>query len=114
MSSLEQAASLDTPSLVVGTVPDFPPQEAGEILARDIAMYFLERKEKGCVLKMCYHPNPRTAFYEIGQRNGWQMLNGAESMIRQGVAQQVLWSELPLGLFDVEVAKKVIHAALKE
>ena len=112
VSSLEQAAQLETPVLVVGSVPDFPPKEPGEIRARAIATHFLERSQKGCVLEMCYHPNPRTEFYEIANNNGWQVVLGTEAMIWQGVAQQILWAELPLSQFNVEEAKKIIRQAL--
>jgi quinate dehydrogenase len=114
VSSLEQAAALETPALVVGTVPDFAPKEPGEVLAREIATHFLARPEKGCVLEMCYHPNPRTAFYGIAAANGWRMVLGTEAMIWQGVAQQVLWAEMPLSEFKVEAAKAVIHKAVRK
>lgn len=112
VSSVEQAAKLETPRLIVGTVPDFPPKEEGEIRARQIATHFLERPEKGAILEMCYHPNPRTEFYEIADKLGWQMVLGTEAMIWQGVAQQILWAELPLEKFNVEEAKQVITKAL--
>src|SRR6478735_5924193 len=41
VSSLEQAKTLETPVLIVGTVPDFAPSTEGEILARDIGIEFL-------------------------------------------------------------------------
>lgn len=113
VSSVEQAASLETPVFVVGTVPDFPPKEPGEIMARSIVNHFLDRPEKGYILEMCYHPKPRTEFYNLGERAGWNMLYGTESMIWQGVAQQVLWSELPLGGFKLESAHKAVADALK-
>lgn len=112
VSSVEQAAKLETPVLIVGTVPDFPPKEEGEIRAREIATHFLERPEKGGVLEMCYHPSPRTEFYEIADKLGWQMVLGTEAMIWQGVAQQILWAELPLEKFNVEEATQVITKAL--
>lgn len=112
VDSVEQARTLEAPVLVVGTVPDFP-QEPGEILAREVTNAFLEKEEKGVVLEMCYHPNIETEFFRLAERNGWRVLSGTEPMIHQGVAQQVLWLEKPLEVFDVEKAKSVIMSRLK-
>ena len=108
VASLEQAADLETPVFVVGTVPDFPPKEPGEILARQITTHFLDRPEKGYILEMCYHPRPRTAFFELGEEADWKIIYSTESMIWQGVAQQILWAEVPLETFRLDEAKRVI------
>jgi quinate dehydrogenase len=110
--SVGQAIELETPALVVGTVPDFPPKEKGEILAREIAEAFLGKAEKGYILEMCYHPKPRTAFFELAEKAGWKVLPGTEAMMYQGIAQQVLWTEIPLEKFPIEQAKRVIREAL--
>lgn len=112
VGSEEQAHELDAPVLVVGTVPDFPPKEKGEILAKNISDVFLNKENKGYVLEMCYHPNPHTAFFDAAERKGWKVLSGTESMIYQGVAQQVLWTNLPLERFCLDEAKSVIEVAL--
>lgn len=114
VSTLEQARGLETPVLVVGTVPDFPPTELGEVLVRGIVTEFLERGEKGYVHEMCYHPNPVTEFYRLSEGNGWRVIPGTESMIHQGVAQQVLWAEKKLEEFPVEVASGVVGVALEK
>ncbi|OTA93987.1 hypothetical protein M434DRAFT_52280, partial [Hypoxylon sp. CO27-5] len=93
VSSVEMAESLEPPVLVVGTVPDFPPRDEGEVVARKIVTSFLSKENKGYVLEMCYHPNPRTEFFEIATWAGWKVLYGTEAMIYQGVAQQALWTE---------------------
>ncbi|KAJ5722020.1 NAD(P)-binding protein [Penicillium malachiteum] len=112
VSSVDQAVALEAPVLVVGTVPDFPPKEEGEILARDIVQTFLDKEEKGHILEMCYHPRPRTMFFELGDRAGWKMLYGTESMIWQGVAQQVLWTELSVEKFNLDEAVRVVTESL--
>ena len=112
VSSLEQAAGLETPMLVVGTVPDFPPKEPGEIRSREITTHFLDRPDKGSILEMCYHPNPRTELFKLGADKGWQMILGTEAMIWQGVAQQILWAELPLDDFKVDKAKDIIQKSI--
>jgi quinate dehydrogenase len=112
VGSVEQAEALESPALVVGTVPDFPPKEEGEIIAREIVNVFMGKEKKGYVLEMCYHPQPRTAFFELAEEAGWKVLPGTESMIYQGVAQQVLWTELPLEEFKLTEAKRTVDEAL--
>ncbi|KAI5797728.1 putative quinate 5-dehydrogenase QutB [Geopyxis carbonaria] len=113
VDSVEQAQALETPVVVVGTVPDFPPKEEGEIRARKIVEEFLGREKKGYMLEMCYHPKPVTELYVIAERQGWQMIDGTEPMIHQGIAQQMLWAERPLEKFEVENAKKTVYEELK-
>ncbi|RBR20306.1 uncharacterized protein FIESC28_05270 [Fusarium coffeatum] len=112
VSSLEQAKTLETPVLIVGTVPDFAPSTEGEILARDIGIEFLQRKEKGTVLEMCYHPNIITSFSRLAEENGWEVIPGTEAMIYQGIAQEVLWMQKPLNEMPLEAAKAAIGKAL--
>ena len=112
--SVEQVHTLDAPVIVVGTVPDFPPVEEGEVLARDLIKAFLGKEKKGYVLEMCYHPGPRTAFFDLAEKSGWRVLAGTEPMIYQGVAQQVLWTETPLSRFDLMEANRVIREALSQ
>lgn len=114
VASVEQAAALETPVLVVGTVPDLPPKEPGEVTARRIVSHFLGRPEKGYILEMCYHPRPRTEFYGLGEEAGWHMIYGTEPMIWQGVAQQVLWAEMPIDRFNLDEAKRVIDDAIEQ
>ncbi|CAK7205132.1 hypothetical protein SEUCBS139899_007897 [Sporothrix eucalyptigena] len=113
VSSPEQAAALETPVLVVGTVPDMPLKEPGEIIARSIVNEFLASPKKGYILEMCYHPKPKTDFFNLGERAGWKMMYGTESMIWQGVAQQTLWAEIPLEEFKLDDAHKAIREALQ-
>ncbi|KAI1378558.1 NAD(P)-binding protein [Hypoxylon crocopeplum] len=108
VSSVEMANALESPALVVGTIPDFPPRGEGEIAARDIVNRFLSKENKGYVLEMCYHPKPKTEFFEIAAAAGWKVLYGTEPMIYQGVAQQVLWTEMPLDKFNLGEVKRAI------
>lgn len=113
VQTVEEAAELETPVLVVGCVPDFPPKGRGELLARDVALAFLRRPEKGHVLEMAYHPKPITEFYSLARQNGWNVLPGTEAMIYQAIAQQSLWMEKPSDEFPVSEARKVIKQALE-
>ncbi|CZR55110.1 related to quinate 5-dehydrogenase [Phialocephala subalpina] len=113
VESVGQARLLAAPAVIVDTVPDFPPGELGEILAREIVEGFLGKEKKGYVLEMAYHPNPRTAFYQLAVHAGWKTLPGTEAMVYQGVAQQVLWTETPIALFELDEAKKAIAGGLQ-
>ena len=60
------------------------------------------------MLEVCYHPKPRTGFYELAEKAWWKVLSGAELTIYQGVAQQVLWTETPLEQFNLTEANRVV------
>ena len=113
VETIHQAAELETPMLIIGCVPDLPPTQTAEILARDIALMFLRRPEKGHVLEMAYHPRSNTTFYILAQENGWNVLPGTEPMIYQGIAQQSLWMERPSDDFPVQSARDVVKRALE-
>ena len=112
LETVDQAAKFETPILIIGCVPDLPPMERAEILARDIALIFLRRPEKGHVLELAYHPRPNTTFYSLAQENGWNVLPGIEPMIYQGIAQQSLWMERPSDDFPVQKARDVVKRTL--
>jgi quinate dehydrogenase len=61
---------------------------------------------------MCYHPKLRTAFFDAAEKAGWMVLPGTESIIYQAVAQQVLWTELPLETFKLDEVKRVVSEEL--
>jgi quinate dehydrogenase len=113
VGSVEEARHLESPVLVVGTVPDIPPTQDGEILARNITVEFLKHKSKGYILEMCYHPNLETTFFKLGKNYGWEMILGTEAMIYQGIAQQILWQEQQLSDKSIQEAKRVIRQALE-
>lgn len=113
VSSVEQALKLETPALIIGTVPDFPPTTEGELVTRDIIKEFLRRDQKGFVLEMCYHPKIVTSFYGLAENNGWKVIPGTESMIHQGIAQEALWMERPLSEMPLEAAKAAVLKALE-
>jgi quinate dehydrogenase len=117
VNSLSEASSVEVPMLVVGTIPDFPPVEENEKLAASCAETVMKRRAelgegKGYVLEMCYHPRIRTSFYELSEREGWAVIPGTEAMIYQGVAQQVLWAEIPLDRIPLTEARNKVNEAL--
>ena len=113
IGSVEEARALETPALIVGTIPDFAPREDGELVCRAITEEFLARSEKGAMLEMCYHPKPVTALYSLAERAGWKVVPGTEAMVHQGIAQQILWKECGLEAFRLENTQAVVQAELE-
>lgn len=113
VSTVAQAERLEPPRLAVGTVPDIPPKDEGEKLARRIVNTFFARA-KGYMLEMCYHPSPRTALLALAEKAGWEVVYGTEALIYQGLSQQVLWAEQPPERFNLAEAKEVIVEALNK
>lgn len=74
-------------------------------------MYATE--QKGFVLEIFYHSNPRTYFFNRCEKMGWDVLFGTEATIWQGVAQDSLWTELPMHQFRLEEAKQVLANAIE-
>ncbi|KAJ5112698.1 hypothetical protein N7532_000743 [Penicillium argentinense] len=111
--SAAEAAILEPPVLVVGTVPDIPPKEPGEKV-REITEVFLTSIEKGFVLEMSYHPAPDTYFFSRCHEMGWNVLYGTEVMIWQGVAQEVLWTELSIENLNVDEARKAVTGIIEK
>lgn len=124
VETVEMAETLESPALIVGTIPNFPPKAPEEIQARAVTKHFVERKEKGAILEMCYHPII-TELYQLFEDGGWKVIPGSEAMIYQGVAQAILWLERGVGglektgddakfLEGVENAKKAVTEKVVE
>lgn len=112
IASLEEVQNLEAPAAIVGTVPDFAPKTEGELIANRLIQGFLVKEKKGYVLEMCYFPKIRTAFCELAENAGWKVLPGTEALLYQAIAQDVLWTEVPLERIDVERARTVMTEAL--
>jgi quinate dehydrogenase len=113
VGSVEEAKKLETPATIVGTIPDYPPKEEGELVCRAIAEEFFNRPEKGVMHEMCYHPRPLTTLYKLAENAGWKVVPGTEAMVHQGIAQQILWKETPLAEFKLEKAQRLINEELR-
>ncbi|KAK4958695.1 Quinate dehydrogenase [Elasticomyces elasticus] len=75
---------------------------------------FLEKRHKGAMLEMCYHPTPWTEIAELAQARGWRVVLGTEAMIWQGLEQDKLWTGRELGELPVEKVKDVIAKQLSK
>lgn len=111
--SVEEAKKLETPFLIVGTVPDFPPKTKGEIEAQEVIRELLQREQKGILVEMCYHPKVVTSLYELAESNSWKVIPGTVPLIHQGIAQELRWMGLPLSEMPIETVKAAIENAVK-
>ncbi|CUM62470.1 uncharacterized protein PRCAT00000020001 [Priceomyces carsonii] len=105
----EFASMLERPELAVLTVPDFPPVTKQEKLAK-ATLDILMRSKRGAVLEMCYHPRIYTRLYREFEENGWNVIDGSQAMIYQGLEQIMLWSGHTLEELPVELAKEEIKS----
>lgn len=113
LATPEQAQAVDPPQLIVLTVPDFEPSTSHEKLAKQTLDVFIQSKQKGIVLEMCYHPNPITRLYREFEANDWTVISGVEAMIYQGIAQQVLWTGYTIDEMPIEEVRKHVYSTLK-
>jgi quinate dehydrogenase len=113
ISSLTEAQSLPAPAVIVSAIPDFPPKTEAEIQTRAIITELFGKKEKGAILEMCYHPSPNTAVAKIARESGWQIIEGTEAMIWQGLEQDKVWIRRRVSALPVEKVKTVVRAKLE-
>jgi quinate dehydrogenase len=91
IESVEQARSLSSPYYIVGTVPDFEPQQPAEIEARNIVELFLSSaSEKGVLLDMCFKPR-RTRLLKLAEDVPWPTIEGINIIGHQIEEQYRLW-----------------------
>ena len=85
------AADLDTPFYVVGTVPDLEPKSAEELAVKASLQTFLSRPDKGVVLDMCFKPR-RTRMIQLAESLGWACVDGTHVIGYQIEEQYRLWA----------------------
>ena len=112
--SVEQAGEFPTPSIVVGTVPDFEPSTDGEKAVKDILSSFLARDgDKGVLLDMCYKPR-RTRHIQLAEKHGWRTVRGTAVIVHQIEALWQFWaSDERLQRFDRDGLWKVMEEELE-
>ena len=93
VSDMTTAQSLAAPSIVVSTIPDYPPSEPGEFLCWELCKAILEKAGKGLLVDMCYMPLPETRLVNAAKKTGWSTILRTEVLVRVCVAQQNLWTE---------------------
>jgi quinate dehydrogenase len=112
IASLAEADALPGPKVVVSAIPDFPPKTEDEIRTRNIIESMLGKQEKGAILEMCYHPSPNTAIAAISRQSGWQVIEGVEAMIWQGLEQDKVWLRRKVSTLPIQKVKEVIAVKL--
>lgn len=110
VKTVAEAEALASPGTIVSCIPNFPPKTPEEIEAREVIVTFLEKKEKGAILEMCYHPTPYTEIGNISEKLGWQVILGTEAMIYQGLEQDRYWTEKKVE----DLPSKEVHVAIAE
>jgi quinate dehydrogenase len=93
ISDIATAQSLPAPSIIVSTIPDYPPSEPGEVLCWKICETIFQKADKGLLVDMCYMPFPETGLVKAARKAGWKTILGTEVLVRVCVAQEVLWTE---------------------
>ncbi|KAH6898023.1 hypothetical protein B0T10DRAFT_525452 [Thelonectria olida] len=86
-----QAADLETPYYVVGTVPDLEPKTLEELAVHATLEEFLGRPEKGVLLDMCFKPR-RTRMIKLAEKLDWPTVEGTHVIGHQIEAQYRLWA----------------------
>jgi len=114
VGSVEEAERLEEPRVIVSAIPDFAPDTADEVRTRRIIETMLEKGSKGAILEMCYHPSPNTAIASISRKHGWQVIEGVEAMIWQGLEQDKVWLRRKVSTLPVEKVKEAIAAKLSK
>ena len=110
VSSPEQALTLESPVVIVGTVPDISPQSKEELRARAVITTFLGKVSKGVLLDMCYHPSPETELIALGRQSDWKVVHGIEAFFYQAVASASLWTKRDPADLPVQTAKVTIYS----
>ncbi|TVY84445.1 Quinate dehydrogenase [Lachnellula suecica] len=108
VKTVAEAEALEAAGAIVSCIPNFPPKTPEEIEARAVIEVFLEKKEKGAILEMCYHPTPFTEIGIASEKLGWQVILGTEAMIYQGLEQDRHWTGKPIA----DLPSKQVHAAI--
>lgn len=114
IGSIEEAEKLEGPRVIVSAIPDFAPKSVDEVRTRKVIETMLGKKDKGAILEMCYHPSPDTAIAKISRSSGWQLIEGVEAMIWQGLEQDKVWLRRKVSTLPVEKVKEVIAAKLSK
>lgn len=93
ISDITLSETLPAPSIIVGTIPDYPPSQPGEVLCWKICENMLGKSGNGLLVDMCYMPSTETRLLNAARSKGWKVIRGTEVLVRVCVAQQILWLE---------------------
>jgi quinate dehydrogenase len=108
LSSVGMADKITAPRYIVGAIPDFPPSTPAEVTVREIVKNVLNKPGKGILLDMCYKP-VFTHILAMAKDSGWQIVDGIQAMIGQGMAQVSIWSGLQKESIPTEAVSKLVR-----
>ncbi|KAL4891165.1 hypothetical protein BDV59DRAFT_209285 [Aspergillus ambiguus] len=109
LDTVERATRLPPPYLIIGTIPDYPPRDIGEVICWNVCDAILTGLKKGILVDMCYMPSPYTRLFKTARNNGWKTISGREVLVRVCTAQQLLWIERPPTQQGIEEALSAIE-----
>lgn len=113
IETVDEARRIQTPRVIIGTVPSEQPKDPGEVLSWDISHAFLTcRGSVGAVLDMCYHP-VRTRLLQVAEQHGWKIMYGTEVLVNVAAAQNALWLEKLPAVSAVQEALVAMQANSK-
>lgn len=111
LKSVEDAAGLTIPALVIGSVPDFEAMSPEEKAVKAILTHFLSNGN-GYFADFCYHPSPETRNIKLAESHGWQTIQGIEIVGHQVEALWKLWiDEERLAKLDRDGLWKIMRSA---
>lgn len=110
LKSPGQIIGNETPSVIIGSVPDFDAVTPEEKNARQLYTHLLAQK-KGTMIDFCYSPL-QTRNIQLAEDHGWQTVRGIEVIGHQVEALWELWIDKSrLVNFDREGMWKLIREA---
>ena len=111
VQTVQQAKLLPAPSYIVGTVPDFEPQTASEVEARNVYATLLKSKDNshpGTMLDMCYHPL-ETRNLRLAEHHGWSVVDGVQVVGHQFRVQWRPWTNTEIDDRQEAAAWKILR-----
>ncbi|KAJ5699100.1 hypothetical protein N7462_001105 [Penicillium macrosclerotiorum] len=93
IADVATAEALPIPSIIVSTIPDYPPSQPEEILCAQVCERIIQKAGTGLFVDMCYMPSPKTRLLNTASGRGWKTIMGTDILVRVCIAQQILWLE---------------------
>lgn len=90
ITSVDEAQTLETPLIVVSTIPDIKPKSQREKDVFAISTQILTTNTPRCFLEMCYLPTTNTQMARIAETRKWQVVPGTEVMIHQELRNKTI------------------------
>ena len=110
VSTADDFKKLKSPIVIVGTIPDFPPQSDEERRARAVITTVLDGSPKGVLLDMCYYPSAETQLMSLARQKGWKVVSGIEIFFYQAIAMNSLWTGVDAAKLPLQEAREFVFS----